>query len=64
MFAKMEGVFAETKEGISRNKNKKIALKVREERELKRRTASRTSGCMELRAPEIETMTHPSWSSS
>ena len=46
-FALREGVFAETKEGICRNKDlKRLAVKVQGERELKRRTVSRTSGCM------------------
>jgi len=60
-------VFAETKEGIYRNKDKKLALKIHEEREIKRRTAShaasKTSGCMKLRAPVIETMTRRGLSS-
>ena len=62
-FALREGVFAETKEGICRDKIQKLALKDHEERELKRRTASKTSGCMELRAPGIGTMTRQGWSS-
>jgi len=45
------------KKGLVVTKIKKLALKVREERELKRQTASRTSECMELRAPGIETTT-------
>jgi hypothetical protein len=45
-FALWEGVFAETKEGICRNKDlKRLAVKIQGERELKRRTVSRTSGC-------------------
>ena len=41
-FALREGVFAETKEGICRNKDKKrLAVKIQGERELKRRTVSR-----------------------
>ena len=58
-FALREGVFVETKEGICRNKDlkKRLALEIQEERELKSRTASRTSCCMELRAFDIETTT-------
>jgi len=52
------------KKGFLETKNKKLALKVHEERELKRRTASKTSGCLELRAPAIETTTRQGWSSS
>ena len=63
-FALREGEFAETKEGICRNKDKKrLAVKIQGERELECRTASRTSGCMELRAPGSETTTRQGWSS-
>jgi len=60
---KREGVFAETKEEICRNKDKKASFKNQEEREIRCRTASGTSGRMELRAPGIETTTRQGWSS-
>jgi len=60
--ALMEGVFAETKKGFVEAKIKKgQLLKIQEERESKCRTASRTSGRMELRAPGIKTTTRQGW---
>jgi len=48
-FALREGMFAETKDGICRNKDlKRLALKVQEESAIKCRTASRTSGCNQV----------------
>jgi len=39
------------------------SLKVHEECEVKLRTASKTSGCVELQVPDIETTTPQGWSS-
>jgi hypothetical protein len=48
-------VSQEPKKGFVETKIQKASFKNQEEREFKCRTASRTSGCMELRAPGIET---------
>jgi len=62
-FTLKEGVSQKPKKGFVETKIKKLAFKIQEELKLKFRSASRTSGCMELRAHGIETTTRQGWSS-